>query len=181
MVAKLAAPAARLRRLFSTIPAAAGWTRLGRTALWLLPALLLFGWLGGLIGWEPRLSPQLAMLAVGAFLVPVLAEESLFRGLLLEPPSEGAGGLRPAALSALLFTLWNPLLVLLCRWTLGDRRPRWVDLGLDPWFLAAVFALGFACARLALATRSIWPGAVLHWAVLAGWLTLFGGPDLVGA
>lgn len=167
---------ARLRRLFSTWPDGAGWAQLGRTALWLLPALALLGWLGGFIGWDPDLSPQIALLAVIAVFVPVLAEESLFRGILLKPPSDGASGLGPAALSAFLFTLYNPLLVLLCRWTLGERCPPWVGLGLDPWFLAAVFALGLACARLVLATRSIWPGAVLHWTILVGWVALFGGP-----
>lgn len=169
---------ARTGRLFSARPRAAGWALLGKTALWLLPALLLFGWLGGLVGWDPSLSPRLALLAVLAFLVPVLAEESVFRGLLLRPPPDGGRGLGPAALSALLFTLYNPVLALLCRLALGERRPSWVDLAFDPWFLAAVFALGLACARLALSTRSIWPGAVLHWTVLVAWVALLGGPRL---
>ncbi len=39
-----------------------------------------------------------------------------------------------------------------------------------PWFLAATFALGLARARLALATRSIWPGAFFTGQCLwAGW------------
>lgn len=167
---------ARLKRLFSTWPDGAGWAQLGKTALWLLPALALIGWLGGLVGWDPRLSPELALLALAAFLVPVLAEEAVFRGILLKPPSDGVSGLGPIALSAFLFTLYNPLLVLLCRWTLGVRCPLWVGLGLNPWFLAAVLALGFACARLVLATRSIWPAALLHWAILVGWVLLLGGP-----
>lgn len=167
---------ARLGRLFSNWPGSSAWAGLGKTALWLVPALVLFGWMGGLIGWDPKLSPQLALLAAIAFFVPVLAEESLFRGILLKPPSDGSSGLGPAVLSALLFTLWNPLLALLCGWILGDRCPPWRELGFDPWFLAAVFALGLACARLALGTRSIWPGALLHWAVLVGWVVLFGGP-----
>jgi membrane protease YdiL (CAAX protease family) len=171
---------ARLRRLISTWPDGAGWASLGRTALWLLPALLLLGWLGGFIGWDPNLTPELALLAAIAVLVPVLAEESLFRAILLKPPSDGASGLGPALLSASLFALYNFAAALLCPVVLGEQCPPWADLGLDPWFLAATFALGLACARLALATRSIWPGAVLHWAVLMGWLALFGGPRLVG-
>jgi uncharacterized protein (DUF2235 family)/membrane protease YdiL (CAAX protease family) len=167
---------ARLKRLVSTWLSAPAWGRLGRTALWLLPVLALLGWFGGLVGWDPRLSPELALLALAAVFVPVLAEESLFRGLLLKPPPDGASGLGPAILSAFLFTLYNPLLALLCRSVLGDRCPPWADLGLDPWFLAAVFALGLACARLALATRSIWPGVLLHWTILVGWVLLFGGP-----
>ncbi|HEX8126932.1 MAG TPA: DUF2235 domain-containing protein [Allosphingosinicella sp.] len=168
---------ARLKRLVTTRPSGSGWGRLGRTALWVLPVLALLGGFGGLIGWDPKLSPGLAALALAAFLFPVLAEESLFRGLLLKPPAAGASGLGPAVLSASLFTLYNPLLALLCRNGLGDRCPPWAALGIDPWFLAAVFILGLACARLALATRSIWPGVVLHWTVLVGWVALFGGPD----
>ncbi|HEX8240397.1 MAG TPA: DUF2235 domain-containing protein [Allosphingosinicella sp.] len=167
---------ARLGRLFSTWPAAAGWASLARTALWLLPLLALIGWLGGLVGWNPRLSPELALLAAAAVFVPVLAEEAVFRAILLKPSSDGVSNLGPAVLSAALFTLYNPLLVMLCRWTLGDRCPPWAGLSLDPWFLAAVFALGLACARLTLASRSIWPSAVLHWTVLVGWVALFGGP-----
>lgn len=171
----------RLKRLFSTWPDGAGWASLGRTALWLLPTLLLLGWLGGFIGWHPNLSPELALLAAIAIFVPVLAEESVFRAILLKPPSDGASGLGPVSLSAGLFALYNFAAALLCQWVLGEQCPPWADLGLDPWFLAATFALGLACARLALATRSIWPGAMLHWTMLVGWLALFGGPDLVGA
>jgi uncharacterized protein (DUF2235 family) len=168
---------ARVGRLFSTWPDGSGWARLGKTALWLVPALLLFGWMGGFIGWDPKLTPELALLAAAAFLVPVLAEEAVFRGVLLKPPSDGATGLGPALLSGLLFASYNWLAALLCRPLLGERCPHWADLGFDPWFLAATFALGLACARLALATRSIWPGAVLHWTMLVGWVVLFGGPS----
>jgi uncharacterized protein (DUF2235 family)/membrane protease YdiL (CAAX protease family) len=171
---------ARVKRLLSTWPDVNGWARLGKTALWLVPALLLLGWMGGFVGWDPKLSTKLALLAAIAFFVPVLAEESVFRGLLLKPPSDGASGLGPAILSALLFASYNLLGALLCRSLLGDRCPPWADLGFNPWFLASTFALGLACARLALATRSIWPGAILHWTVLAAWLALFAGPDLVG-
>lgn len=166
----------RLRRLFSNWPDTAGWAALGKTALLLMPALLLLGWLGGYVRWDPELTSQVALLAAAAILFPVLVEESLFRGLLLAPSSDGASDLGPAVLSAALFTLYNPLLVLACRLLLGELCPPWAELGLQPWFLAAVFLLGLACARLALATRSIWPGAALHWLVLVGWVALLGGP-----
>jgi membrane protease YdiL (CAAX protease family) len=168
---------ARLRRLLTTWPGGQGWARLGREAAWLVPALALFAWLGGFLDWHPALTPGLALVALIAFFVPALGEEVVFRGLLLKPPSDGASALGPAALSATLFTLWHPLQVLVCQWTLVGRCPLpWSWLGFCPWFLLACFALGLACARLVLATRSLWPAVVLHWLVVVAWAALFGGP-----
>jgi uncharacterized protein (DUF2235 family)/membrane protease YdiL (CAAX protease family) len=168
---------ARLKRLVGTWPNGKGWAQLAREAAWLVPALALFAWLGGFLTWQPDIGPELALLALVAFFVPALAEELVFRGLLLRPPSDGASGLGPAILSALLFALWHPLQVLACQWTLVGRCPLpWSWLGFNPWFLAACFALGLACARVVLATRSIWPAVVLHWAVVVAWAALLGGP-----
>jgi uncharacterized protein (DUF2235 family)/membrane protease YdiL (CAAX protease family) len=168
---------ARLKRLFATWPSGSGWAGLGREALWLVPALALFAWLGGFLEWKPNLTPDVALLALIAFFVPALAEETVFRGVLLKPPSDGASGLGPAALSALLYTLWHPLQVFVCQWVEpGDCPLPWVWLGFCPWFLLACFALGLACARLVLATRSIWPAVVLHWVVIVVWMALLGGP-----
>ncbi len=109
--------------------------------------------------------------------MPALAEEAVFRGILLKPPSDGASGLGPTVLSAFLFTLWHPLQVLVCQWILAGSCPLpWAWLGFCLWFLLACFALGLACARLTLATRSIWPAVVLHWLVVVAWAALFGGP-----
>jgi uncharacterized protein (DUF2235 family)/membrane protease YdiL (CAAX protease family) len=168
---------ARLKRLFTAWPTGKGWARLGKEAAWLVPALALFAWLGGFLDWRPDLTPGLALVAVIAFFFPALAEEAVFRGLLLKPPSDGASGLGPAALSALLFALWHPLQVLVCQWIEpGDCPLPWVHLGFNLWFIAACFALGLACARLVLSTRSIWPAVVLHWLVVVAWAALFGGP-----
>jgi uncharacterized protein (DUF2235 family)/membrane protease YdiL (CAAX protease family) len=168
---------ARLKRLFTTWPGGSGWAQLGKEALWLVPALALFAWLGGFLDWAPNLTPQVALWALIAFFVPSLAEEAVFRGVLLKPPSDGASGLGPAVLSAVLYTLWHPLQVFVCQWTLVGRCPLpWAWLGFCPWFLLALFALGLACARLVLATRSIWPAVLLHWAVIVAWMALFGGP-----
>jgi len=168
---------ARLKRLVTAWPDARGWAGVAREAAWLVPALALFAWLGGFLVWRPDLGPQLALIALVAFFVPVLAEEAVFRGLLLKPPSDGVSGLGPAVLSALLFALWHPLQVLVCQWTLVGRCPLpWAWLGFNPWFLLAAFALGLACARLVLASRSLWPAVVLHWVVAVMWIALFGGP-----
>lgn len=76
--------------------------------------------------------------------------------------------------------LWARLLGLLlallaCSWLL-DR------LGLAAWsvdsaFLLGTALLGYVCARLTIATRSIWPAIVLHWLIALGWKTLYGIPS----
>ncbi|MEA3048572.1 MAG: hypothetical protein QOG84_408 [Sphingomonadales bacterium] len=167
---------ARLKRLFMTWPSGSAWAQVGKEALWLIPALALFGWLGGFLHWRPDLGPNLLLVALIAFFVPVLGEEILFRGILLKPPPIGTSALGPAVLSAVLFTLWHPLQVLGCRWLISGPCPLpWTWLGLCFWFLAACFALGLACARAVLKTRSLWPALLLHWIVIVAWIGLFGG------
>ncbi|HYJ84292.1 MAG TPA: DUF2235 domain-containing protein [Allosphingosinicella sp.] len=168
---------ARLKAWLTAWPDSSGWAGLAREAAWLVPALALFAWLGGFLTWQPELTPGLALVALVAFFFPALVEESVFRGLLLKPPSDGVSGFGPAVLSALLFALWHPLQVLVCQWTLVGRCPLpWAWLGFNFWFLAAAFALGLACARLTLKARSLWPAVVLHWLVVVAWAALFGGP-----
>jgi uncharacterized protein (DUF2235 family)/membrane protease YdiL (CAAX protease family) len=167
---------ARLKRLFSTWPGGAGWAQTGKEALWLFPALALFAWLGGFLDWRPELGPHLLLVALIAFFVPVLGEEILFRGVLLKPSAIGTTALGPVVLSAVLFMLWHPLQVLGCRWLISGPCPLpWAWLGFCFWFLAGCFALGLACARAVLKTRSIWPAVALHWIVIVAWATLFGG------
>ena len=55
--------------------------------------------------------------------------------------------------------------------------PGWRAATIDPWFLFCVALLGIALSRLYLATWSIWPCVVLHWAVVVGWKALLGGPS----
>lgn len=159
---------ARLRGLFSTLPGLATWARLAG----LLAGLLALSWLLdrlGFIPWQPDLAFLLGIGAI-AGLGTALAEETLFRGILLRPPPEGATSLGPVALSAVLFALWHPLQTLL-------YHPLWEAYAWDWWFLLGTGLLGFACARLTLATRSIWPAIVLHWLVAMGWKTLYGIPS----
>ncbi|HYI63993.1 MAG TPA: DUF2235 domain-containing protein [Allosphingosinicella sp.] len=167
---------ARLKRLIFTWPGGKGWAQLGKEALWLAPLLALLGWMGGFLPWRPDFGPDLLKLALVALILPALVEELLFRGVLLKPPSDGASGLGPAALSAVLFALWHPLQAwLYCRYA---GCPEWAGLAWNWWFLGACAALGFACARLVLATRSIWPAVLLHWLVIVAWKALFDGPGL---
>lgn len=105
-------------------------------------------------------------LAATLMLTPALGEEILFRGLII--PRD-----RPArkwiALSVLLFVLWHPLQAI-------AFGPPWASAFLDPWFLAAVAALGLSLARIYRATRSLWPCILFHWLVVYVWKVFLGGP-----
>ena len=159
---------ARLRAAFTTMPAGAGWLTLAKEAAWLVPVIGLLGWWGGFLHWRPDFGHGALRLALLALLLPALAEESVFRAALVRPPPDGATAFGPAALSALLFTLWYPLQARLFH--------PWYALPCNWWFLIATAALGFACARLFLATRSIWPSVILHWVLVAAWALLLGPP-----
>lgn len=167
---------ARLRGLLTTWPGPKGWLGLGKEAAWLVPVLALLGWMGGFLAWHPDFGPDLIRLALIALILPALAEELLFRGILLKPPSDGASGLGPAALSAILFAFWHPLQISLLGLQSALPMPPWAGLAWNWWFLAACAALGLACARLVLATRSLWPAVALHWLVIVAWKALFDGP-----
>lgn len=148
-------------------PGSGGWGHLLIEAAWSLPLILILAHLGGLARFQspPDITTSLA-LAATLFVAPALGEELLFRGLLIPRSGPRAAW---AALSVLLFILWHPLQAV----TIG---PPWSAAFLDPWFLGAVAVLGVALARLYGATRSIWPGVILHWVVVFGWKAFFGGP-----
>jgi len=150
------------------VPGLAHWARL----VGLLLALLAASWLLdrlGLAPWHPDIIFLLGFGAIAA-LGTALAEETLFRGILLKPPPDGAPGLGPAALSALVFALWHPFQTLF-------YTPLWEPYAWRWWFLAGTAVLGFLCARLTLSTRSIWPAVVLHLLVALGWKSLYGIPS----
>ena len=158
----------RLRGLFSTVPAAAYWLKPLAGLLGLLAASWLLDRLGVAL-WRPDFAFLLGFGAV-AGLGTSLAEETLFRGILLKPPPDGASTLGPAVLSAFLFALWHPLQTLF-------YHPLWEPYAWSWWFLGGTAALGFACARVTLSTRSIWPAVALHLVVALGWKTLYGIPS----
>ncbi len=139
----------------------AGWSLPLAAALCALGGLLHFGWTD-----QPALLLKLGLVAIFA---PALGEELLFRVLVLPPPGEPGPPLR-LLLSAGLFVLWHPPQALLF-------GPHWAQMVLDPFFLAAVFVLGLALARLYVRTGSIWPCVLLHWTAIMAWKALFGGPS----
>lgn len=158
----------RLRVLFRTVPPLALWARL----LGLMLALLAASWLLDRLGLAPWRVDWAFLLGFGAVagLGTALAEETVFRAVLLRPPPAGASGFGASALSAILFALWHPFQTFL-------YHPLWEAHAWAWWFLIGTGLLGFACARLTLATRSIWPAIALHWLVAMGWKTLYGIPS----
>lgn len=160
----------RVRGAFTTWPDRRGWARAGFELLWLVPAVLLCGAAGGFI--EFGLTDDLrglVALALVAIFVPALGEEILFRALFLPRRNEVAGIRLATLCSVCAFVLWHPLQTLL----FGGAA---VPLFIDPWFLAAVAALGIALARIYHATQSLWPCLAAHWAIVVGWKAFFGGP-----
>jgi uncharacterized protein len=142
-----------------------------RELAWLVPVILLLGFAGGLMRWDPSFDATILKLAALAVVAPALGEELLFRAALLPLP-DGTRPLpwRAIALSTALFVLWHPAQAPLF-------GPHWAQVMLDPWFLAAVAAVGVAAARLYWKTGSIWPSVALHWLVVVTWKALLDGPS----
>ena len=158
----------RVVRLMTTMPGLALWARLAAGLL----LLFILSWLLNLAAiapWNPDFAFLFGFGAV-AGLGTSLGEEALFRGVLLRPPADGGSALAPSALSALVFMLWHPLQT-------AFYDPLWEPYAWRWWFLAGTGLLGFACARLTLSTRSLWPAILLHLAVALGWKTLYGIPS----
>jgi predicted Abi (CAAX) family protease len=151
----------------STWPGRPGWSFAAAQALWLFPLVGAFAWFGGFLTWRPALGATTWTLLAVALAFPALAEEMLFRVVLI--PLAPERRLPLVVLALFLFVIWHPLQSLL-------YRVPWADLALSPWFLAAVAALGIACSRIWIRTHSIWPCVVLHWSVVALWKALFAAP-----
>jgi len=158
----------RFRALFTTAPRFFLWAWLLAFILALLAASWLLDRLG-VAAWQVDIGFLLGFGALAALGTSII-EEALFRGALLRPPPEGGSGLWASLLSAILFALWHPFQTFL-------YRPLWEAHAWDWWFLLGTGLLGFACARLTLATRSLWPAIALHWLVAIGWKTLYGIPS----
>ncbi|PIX63752.1 MAG: CPBP family intramembrane metalloprotease domain-containing protein, partial [Sphingomonadales bacterium CG_4_10_14_3_um_filter_58_15] len=102
------------------------------------------------------------------FLVPALAEELIFRGLLLfwfATFSQRLGNW----LSIVLFVLWHPFQAL-------AFSPPWAAIFLQPSFLFATFILGIVLTHIRIVSQSLWPVILIHWLLVVVWKLLLGGP-----
>lgn len=106
-----------------------------------------------------------------AFITPALAEEFVFRAILLPHPIERIGAIAWlfwGLLSLLLFVLYHPL-----------NARSFYRLGyptfFNPIFLALAGLLGLACTIAYRLTGSLWAIAFIHWFAVSAWLFALGG------
>ncbi len=152
------------------------------SSAWLMSVLVMviYGvlarWVGKRSGIFVKLDTPLPlkqkMLLIGRIIVhPAITEESLYRGLLLPPPS-----LSPIVprdflwygLSLLLFVLAHPVNAWLLR---RPARPVFTN----PIFLLLVTLFGICVSLIYALSGSLWPPILFHGVVVYVWLTNYGG------
>ena len=141
-------------------PPAGRWKSAVGIALPAVAIIALSGYLGDI---ESAL-----VAAIILFFVPALAEELIFRGLLLSwfaTISQRLGNW----LSIGLFVLWHPLQAL-------AFGPPWAAIFLQPSFLFATFILGIVLTHIRIVSQSLWPVILIHWLLVVVWKLLLGGP-----
>ena len=115
----------------------------------------------------PQLSPaEMAGTGLLLFVHPALAEEIVFRGLLLprRADSMSRGRLFVVAGAALVvYVASHPLNALLF-------RPGALTLFESPVYLVLAALLGLACTATYWISRSIWPPVAIHWLTVVAWI-----------
>ncbi|MEH6827213.1 CPBP family glutamic-type intramembrane protease [Parasphingorhabdus sp.] len=156
-------------RALKVWPAAGRWKAALGIALPAVVIVALSGYLGGWLRLDPVVDlPSALIAAVILFVIPALAEELIFRGILLSwfaTVSQRLGNW----LSIGLYVLWHPLQAL----TFG---PPWSAIFLQPSFLFATFILGIVLTHIRIVSQSLWPVIAIHWLLVLVWKLLFAGP-----
>ena len=159
----------RIEAALRTRPDRAGWNFTVGAGLLGLALIGLSAWAGGLAHFHPvPIGMVWLRAALVVIVLPALAEELIFRGLLVPRPDQEFPLWRAVATIA-LFVGWHPFQTV----TFG---PPWSVLFLAPAFLGAVFVLGAMLTAIYRRTGSIWPCVAVHWLLVASWKLLFGGP-----
>jgi uncharacterized protein len=143
-------------------PDRTGWWRTFKTAVPACVLIAFLAWVGGFLNSAPRYGDGnfMATLAI-SFFVPPLAEEIIFRGLLLSAAWRLTK--RYAAwVTVIAFTLWHPFQAV----AFGFAGS---EVFLNPAFIIATFILGMVLSHVRIITRSLWPAIFLHWFVVACW------------
>lgn len=153
--------------LYAVVALAMGWSSRWLPRRWPLP--------------PPALLARAPRRLLGLLLLPALAEEWLFRVLLL--PNRSEGFQQPQllgwfALALGLFVLYHPLAAI--SWYPAGR-----PLFLRGPFLLQCSWLGLLCGLLYLQSGSLWPPLLLHWGAVVCWLEQLDGrrqlADLCGS
>ncbi len=156
-------------RALKVWPDAERWKAALGIALPAAAIIALSGYLGSWLRFDPVVDlKSLLIAAIVLFFVPALAEELVFRGVLLSwlvTFSQRWGNW----LSATLFMLWHPFQAL----TLG---PPWSAIFLQPSFLFATFLLGIVLTHIRIVSQSLWPVIAIHWILVLLWKLFLGGP-----
>jgi predicted Abi (CAAX) family protease len=164
---------ARLAHAYGTVPTLRQWLEVALLFGMFTAAALPVGLASGLLALTPvrENAGALVVFAAVALAVPSLFEETLFRAALLPHPSErrsGPGLVLNVLVAVALFVLGHPLVA----WLLAPAtRP----LAYNPVFLGLCAFFGVISSAAYLRTGSIWPGVLMHWAVVVGWKIWFGG------
>ena len=159
----------RIDAALRTWPDRAGWNFAIGAGLLGLAAIGLIAWAGGLAHFHPvPIGAAWLRIALVVFVLPALAEELIFRAMLVPRPDQEFPAWRAVAAIA-LFVGWHPFQAL----TFG---PPWSAIFFTPSFLAAVFVLGGTLTAIYRKTGSIWPCVALHWLLVVSWKLFFGGP-----
>jgi len=165
----LAGAARQTWRALQVWPNAGRWKAALTIMLPTVAMIALAGYLGGWLHPDPVTDlPSALVAAVILFFLPALAEELVFRGVLL---SWFAGFSQRLGnwLSILLFVLWHPVQAV----TFG---PPWAAIFLQPSFLFATFILAIVLTHIRIASQSLWPVILIHWLLAVCWKLLLGGP-----
>eukprot|EP01062_Namystynia_karyoxenos_P049059 TRINITY_DN3748_c0_g3_i1.p2 TRINITY_DN3748_c0_g3~~TRINITY_DN3748_c0_g3_i1.p2 ORF type:complete len:247 (+),score=86.08 TRINITY_DN3748_c0_g3_i1:103-741(+) len=122
---------------------------------------------------RPRLPPRPldALCAIpSVFVAPAVVEEVFFRVLLLPPPQQT---------TAWDLGVWLPLLAFLAYHldVLHKHRAVFADVV----FLALAGWLGIICTAVYLASGTVWPAVLVHFAAVWCWLFLLGGAEKLEA
>jgi uncharacterized protein len=165
----IATSGARLKRAVTTVPKSRDWLEFAAVAAIVAGVAVPLGLKTGLLHYEPRPAKTIAMAALIVIFIPALGEELPFRGLMIPDRSEAKRAIWPIVISTALFTCWHVVETL---WQPKERA-----LFTRPDFLAWAAWLGVWCAILRRRSGSVWPGVILHWATVVGWIGWFGGPS----
>jgi predicted Abi (CAAX) family protease len=167
-----------LREALMTIPDWRTWRTCAFVYCLFLVCAAPIGLLSGLLRpSRPQLSPaEMAGTGLLLFVQPALAEEIVFRGLLLPRHADSMSRGRlfvVAGIALVVYVGSHPLNAVLF-------RPEAQSLFESPVYLVLAALLGLACTATYLISRSIWPPVALHWLTVVAWIWLLGGQALLG-